>query len=358
MPKYNPISENLTAYMLQPTSGYKYRLDIGEWELPVHPDVAARISDFKDVCRYGAVSGDFSDLLKEVKRYAGVSVEADNVLLTNGSDNALRLLLDLYATPESKLLVPVPSYTHFESMLGVRAVARVDKPTMDYKWANAELNAFLWCELELQPGGYDFCYLVNPSMPIGHLLSDEQIKALVRAFPETLFVVDEAYLEFSRQASCAHLVSECPNLVVVKTFSKFFSLASLRIGYLLAAPEVVALLKPFYNYKDITALSVSCALATLKNPDFYAANKAEFFALKEFVLDQLAALGNPKIHDYFMNDGVYFTLICADPQGLKLFFDGFGIAVRNKDADIKGALRVTVGCRESMEAVFLALKQY
>ena len=354
--KYNKKTENLNAYMLQPTYGYKYRLDIGEWELPVHPSIQEQIQSFHEVCRYGSVNDDFKQLIHEIQKYNNIS-DMDNVLITNGSDNALRLILELFATPESKLLVPVPSYTHFESMLKVVNINKLDKPYMDYTWSNHELNKFLLDELEKQ---YDVCYFVNPSMPIGHLLTNNDIQNMLTLYPNTLFIIDEAYLEFSEHQSCVPLIEQNNNLIVVKTFSKFFSLASLRIGYLMTNPSLISLLKPLYNYKDITQLSVKCALYTLLHNDFYNENKKHFFEIKKYLIQQLTKIveNNSKITDFIMNDGVYFTLICKNPSDLKTFFDGHSIAVRNKDCDIKGALRITVGMQETMEKVIEVLKLY
>lgn len=354
--KYNKKTENLNAYMLQPTYGYKYRLDIGEWELPLHPSIQEEIQSYHEICRYGAVNDDFKQLIHEIQKYNGITTE-DNVLLTNGSDNALRLILELFATPESKLLVPVPSYTHFESMLKVVNVKQLDKPYMNYRWSNQELNQFLLDELKQQ---YDVCYFVNPSMPIGHLLTTDNVQSMLTLYPDTLFIIDEAYLEFSEHQSCAPLIDQNNNLIVVKTFSKFFSLASLRIGYLMTNPTFISLLKPLYNYKDITQLSVKCALSTLLHPDFYTENKKQFFETKKYLIHELTKIvqNNSKITDFIMNDGVYFTLICENPGELKTFFDGHSIAVRNKDCDIKGALRITVGIQETMEKVMEILKSY
>ena len=354
--KYNKKTENLNAYMLQPTYGYKYRLDIGEWELPLHPSIQEQIKNFNELCRYGALNDDFKQLIHEKQKYNNISY-TDNVLLTNGSDNALRLILELFATTESKLLVPVPSYTHFESMLKVVDVKQLDKPYMDYTWSNQELTQFLLNELKKE---YDVCYFVNPSMPIGHILTNSDIQSMLSLYPNTVFIIDEAYLEFSDHQSCAPLIEQNNNLIVVKTFSKFFSLASLRIGYLMTNPNLISLLKPLYNYKDITQLSVKCALSTLLNIDFYNENKKCFFETKKYLINELTKLvkNNSKITDFIMNDGVYFTLICKNPSELKTFFDEHSIAVRNKDCDIKGALRITIGLQESMEKVIEVLKIY
>ena len=154
--------------------------------MPVHPSIFEKIKSFNDVCRYGAVDDQFKELLNEIRAYNKLNID-DSVLLTNGSDNAPRLILEVFATPESKLLVPVPSYTHFESMLKVCDVKQLDKPYMDYKMSNADLIEFLHAELSKR---YDLCYLVNPSMPIGHLLTDTDIQVMLNLYPTTLFVVD------------------------------------------------------------------------------------------------------------------------------------------------------------------------
>jgi len=219
------------------------------------------------------------------------------------------------------------------------------------------LYNFLLIELEKQ---YDLCYLVNPSMPIGHTLKHEYIRQLLITFPNTVFIIDEAYIEFSNNQSIAYMIEEFNNLIVVRTFSKFFSLASLRIGYLMTNTNFIKLLKPYYNYKDITKISVSCALQSLKNINFYNENIKMYLELKEYTIKHLQEIVkiNDKIIDYIMNDGMYFTIICKNPTELKNYFDENGIAVRNKDSDITGAIRLTLSNKEILEIVFEVLKKY
>jgi histidinol-phosphate aminotransferase len=242
-------------------------------------------------------------------------------------------------------------------MLDTFSVKNITKPYMDYTLTNCELNTFLLKELS---NNYDLCYFVNPSMPIGHILSHENIKHMLQSYPNTVFIIDEAYIEFSNNQTCAKFVDEFNNLIVVRTFSKFFSLASLRIGYLMTNNRFVSLLKPFYNYKDITKISVNCALSSLKNIDFYNKNKELYFVIKQYIIKNLSEIvrSNKKIKDYIFNEGMYFTLICHDPVDLKKYFDSFSIAVRNKDCDIKGAIRITVFDKESVEKVIEVLKKY
>jgi histidinol-phosphate aminotransferase len=197
-------------------------------------------------------------------------------------------------------------------------------------------------------------------MPVGHILTIENIKNILVKYPNTLFVVDEAYIEFSDNFSCSFLTEIYNNLIVVRTFSKFFSLASLRLGYLITNPFLIKLLKPYYNYKDITKLSVNCATKSLLNINFYENNKQIYFNLKSKIKNNLDEIikNNDNIYDYIMNDGMYFTLICKEPEKIKLYFDNHSVAVRNKNSDITGAIRLTINTEEILDIVFDLLKKF
>jgi len=355
--KYKKVAENLEPYKIPSTTNYKYKMDMGEWSLPIHTSVTDELKNFNSLYRYGVLDDGFNNLINLIKKYNGLTNKNETVLLTNGSDNALRLILELFATEESKILIPVPSYVHFECMLDTFKVKEVKKPYMNYNLSNEELNDFLLYELS---GEYDLCYLVNPSMPVGHILTIENLKHMLSSYTNTLFVVDEAYIEFTKNTTCASLTEEFNNLIVVRTFSKFFSLASLRLGYLMTNPHLIKLLKPYYNYKDITKIAVNCATQSLLHIDFYDKNRETYFELKNYVIDNLEQIikVNDKITDYIMKDGMYFTIICKDPVDLKKHFDSYSIAVRNKDSDIKGAVRLTINEKEVMEKVFETLKKY
>jgi histidinol-phosphate aminotransferase len=355
--KYKKTAEKLIPYTIPSTTNYKYKMDIGEWNFPVHPSVTDFITNFTNLCRYGVIDDKFNILLHLIKQYNGLKDDVDSVILTNGSDNALRLILELFATEESKILIPVPSYVHFECVLDTFKVKQVNKPYTDYKLTNEEFNNFILNELSSE---YDLCYLVNPSMPIGHLLTHEQIIKMLVLYPNTVFVIDEAYIEFSSALTCACLTEKFDNIIVVRTFSKFFGLASLRLGYLMTNTKIITLLKPYYNYKDISPIAIGCATNSLLNLDFYDKHKETFFELKSFVKNNLELLvkSNEKITDVIMNDGMFFTLICKDPVDLKKYFDNLSIAVRNKDCDIKGAIRMTIDKKEILEYVFNQLLKY
>lgn len=351
--KYNKKSELLKVYSIPSSVGHDHRLELGEWTFPIHESVLKQVTDFNQLCRYGSIDSEFLSLLHEIKQYT--NIHTDDILVTNGSDNALRLILDLFATEESTFLVPKPSYNNFELMLETHDVKHVSTPYIDYKLTNEEVYIKLDHELK---GNYDVCYLINPSMLLGHLLTHQQIEHFLKTYPSTLFIIDEAYVEFSNQESCAPFIETYPNLIVVKTFSKFFSLASLRIGYLLTNPTLLKLIKPYYNYRDVSPLAVKCALSTLKNLDFYNKNKETYFEIKQYMKEELAKIVNPNIVDFILNDGVYFIILCKDPLHLQEYFDQHRVSVRSKHSDLKGSVRITISTYESMNRVLELLSLY
>ena len=109
----------------------------------------------------------------------------------------------------------------------------------------------------------DLRWLCNPNNPTGAWVEPEQIVALARAQPETIVVVDEAYVEYGAR-SAAPWVDELPNLVVVRTLSKAFGLAALRVGYALAHPDTAALLTERRAPAPISGPAAAIAAAALR----------------------------------------------------------------------------------------------
>ncbi len=114
-------------------------------------------------------------------------------------------------------------------------------------------------------------YLVSPNNPTGIQWAADEVRALAVRFPDITFVVDEAYHEFAgidartgRPITCAPLAMTMKNVVVTRTFSKAFCLASVRCGYVIAHPATLDELRPFYNPKSVNQLAQVAATAALR----------------------------------------------------------------------------------------------
>ena len=107
-----------------------------------------------------------------------------------------------------------------------------------------------------------FIYICNPNNPTGTLIKKNIIKNLIALFPNTMFLIDEAYYEFAGE-SCASLVNKFSNIIISRTFSKAFAIASFRIGYAISSEENIINISKVRNSKNITQLSQIAAVAAL-----------------------------------------------------------------------------------------------
>jgi histidinol-phosphate aminotransferase len=178
-------------------------------------------------------------------------------LAGNGSDEILSILLRCFVGPRDRVAYPFPTYSLYDTLIAIQdgVAAPVAYP------ADFSLPA----SLAEQKAALTF--LCNPNAPSGTLVTLPEIEKLARSL-SGLLVVDEAYVDFaaSEGASSIPLLSRLPNLVVLRTFSKSFSLAGMRIGLVFAAEEIIAgmmKVKDSYNLNRLSLIAATAALADL-----------------------------------------------------------------------------------------------
>lgn len=184
-------------------------------------------------------------------------VKPANILAGNGSDEILSILLRCFVGPRDRVAYPFPTYSLYDTLIAIQdgVAAPVAYP------ADFSLPA----SLAEQKAALTF--LCNPNAPSGTLVTLPEIEKLARSL-SGLLVVDEAYVDFaaSEGASSIPLLSRLPNLVVLRTFSKSFSLAGMRIGLAFAAEETIAgmmKVKDSYNLNRLSLIAATAALADL-----------------------------------------------------------------------------------------------
>lgn len=188
----------------------------------------------------------YEELKQKVAAYAGVST--DSVALTPGSDAAIQELARLYVGDGRTALLPVPTFYGYESVLArVRASvipAYYFEKDGAFHFPVEEVCALMQSE---KPAAVFLC---NPNNPLGCPIPDDELQQVMDAASasDTLLVVDEAYYEYSGRTVVSELDSH-PNLIILRTFSKGFGIPGARVGYAIAAPEIIkkieALLLPW-----------------------------------------------------------------------------------------------------------------
>ncbi|HZP43239.1 MAG TPA: histidinol-phosphate transaminase [Candidatus Binatia bacterium] len=214
-------------------------------------------------------------------------VPADHVLVGNGSDELIALLLRATVDPGDRVAFPVPTYSLYETMVAAQGGTIVGVPFPE-DWA---LPAALGAT------GARLTFFCNPNSPSGTLVPLAEVERLARAV-RGLLVVDEAYVDFADPPpagrpgpSALGLVGRVPNVVVLRTFSKSFSLAGLRVGLAFAAPELLRGLRTVKDSYNVNRLSLAAAEAALGDLALVEENLARIRATRTTLAAGLGRLG-------------------------------------------------------------------
>lgn len=279
---------------------------------------------------------------------ARYGVERENVFVANGSDEALSFAFLAYAADGRGVAFPDISYGFYAVFARLYGIPVRQVP--------------LRADFRLVPEDYNHLHrtivLANPNAPTGLALSRDEVEGIVRANPDAVVVVDEAYVDFGAR-SAVELVSRYPNLLVVRTFSKGRSLAGLRVGYAVGNQNLIAALnsvKNSFNSYPVDRLAQAGALGAIRDMDYFRATTTKIINTRACATCHLRKLGFT-----VCDSSANFLFVCHQNIPGKTLLDGLrqrGILVRWWDKPrISNYLRITVGTDEDMKALCAALKE-
>lgn len=213
-------------------------------------------------------------LVEQLARLYEVAPAA--VLVGRGSDEAIDLLTRAFCRAgRDAILVCPPTYGMYPVSARIQGAEVVEAPLRAADGFALDADAVL----ERCAPGVKLVFLCSPNNPTGNLLDEAAIRRVARELTgRALVVIDEAYVEFAGRPSLARLVTELPNLAILRTLSKAYGLAGARCGTLVADPEVIALLRKIIAPYAIPQLTVEAVLACL-TPEARARSRASLAAL-------------------------------------------------------------------------------
>ena len=281
-----------------------------------------------------------------------LGVSAEQILIANGSDEAIQLLQLAVADSGAAVAIPVPTFVMYA--IGARGMGiRVAEVPLGDGFA-LDAPGFLEVIRHERPR---LVFLAWPNNPTGNLFEPPAVEAILRACAgrncHALVVVDEAYVHYS---GCSFLsrLSEFPNLVILRTLSKV-GLAGIRLGFLVASPDVVREVNKVRMPYNVNALSQAAARVVLAHGDVVAAHAAAIVAERDRVLAALGTMPGVTAFPSRAN----FALMRTHRPGDALFADllARGVAVRNfsRAPYLADCLRVTIGAPEENDAFLAAL---
>jgi histidinol-phosphate aminotransferase len=351
---FRPNIEAMTGYVPgeQPPAGARViKLNTNENPYPPSPAVVAAI---RAELEAGATAGErlrlYSDPQAEVLREAAAEVTGfprDGILTGNGSDELLAVLARAFLDPGDTVAYPYPTYLLYETVARIQN-ARVE--SVDFP-ADFSLPAAL---LGSDPR---LVFIANPNSPSGTSCSIEELARLADSLPRGVVVVDEAYGAFGGE-SALDLARTRPNVVVLRTLSKSYSLAGMRVGLLFGSAEMVFGLRKVRDSYSLDRLAIVAAAAALRDTAWLAEITTRITSTRERLIAALAALGMPCLPT--RANFVFARLGSPErAQAAQRFLRQRGILVRYFSMRLlDDGLRITVGTEQEIDALLGALADF
>ncbi len=281
------------------------------------------------------------------------SVSPNQCVLGNGSDDVLQMIGLAFFNPEDSIVMPDTTFSVYKHIGLLMGAAIVEVPLKNF---DIDLDGLINAVTK-----HTKCIFVsNPNNPTGTFLLLDQLRYLVNAVPDrVLIVVDEAYREFVTAepvSATEELIKEFPNVILLRTFSKAFGLAGLRIGYGLGSPDLISLLQRVRQPFNVNQLALHAASEVLKDDAFLEKTLLNNKNEKEKLVNELSQL--PLIlleseSNFLCMVGDFLADDCA------LFFIKRGIIIRSlRSFGVLNGIRVTIGLPFQNQQFLIGMKEF
>ncbi len=332
------------------------KLDWNEATYELSPLVKKRLKRLLDTDFLNLYPATYNPELHELlAKY--INLPKENIQYFASSDSLHEYISKLYITVGDPALILWPSYDNF------RLTAQVAGASVMFFELNADFSldtqAFETVIAQKQPS---LVYICNPNNPTGLILKKEYIKHLLEKFDTTIFLIDEAYIEFDPDKSCKDLVLQYENILISRTMSKAFGLANIRFGYLIASADNIKFISNIRNPKNITTFTQEAVIGALSDITYMQKYVEKVNEAKEYFIQEI----NQKYANQFIayhSHANFVMLQCKDSltkNELINFLERNNVFVRNlsQTQSVQNCIRITIGTLEQMKLVTNLIQQY
>ncbi len=322
----------------------KLRLDFNENTTGCSPAVRRALA--KLTTKQLAMYPEYQGPTRRIARYFGVHPE--ELLLTNGGDDALRVFFDTFVEPGTSILICEPTFPMY------RYYAEIYDARISVLRYGSEMEFPLEGVIAALRKKPRVLFIANPNNPTGTLLQGEELRRILKAATHTAVVVDEAYAEFSRFTAIPS-IRKNSQLFVARTFSKVAGLAALRLGAVVACEESLALVRramPPFPVNLAALVATEAAVADRPTMQAYVNGVKK---LRAWFAAELVKL-NVKTYASAGN----FLLANFGPSGPALIqkLENRGILLRDRSKDIgPGFVRITIGTQSEMRRLLKTIRK-
>jgi len=279
-------------------------------------------------------------------------VQRENLFVGVGSDEVIDLLLRIFCEPEKDAaLILEPTYGMY------RVAAEINNVRVDSCLLNDDFQIDVEGAQRCMKSNTKIIFCCTPNNPTGNLLNRADILSLCKRTP-AIVVADEAYADFAQVESLISDVERFPNLVVLRTLSKAWGLAAIRLGFAIAHPRIISYLMKVKSPYNINILTSTEALKALDTTEHVKRSIAAVARERQRMTTELSSFRCVK--NVFRSDANFLLVRCTNARLLYQQLAQRGIIVRDRSSEpkLENCLRITVGTPEQNDLLLNALKEF
>lgn len=320
------------------------RLDFNENTAGCSPRVLERLRqlDGDQLARYP----DREPLEAAVAAHLGV--EPQELLLTNGTDEAIHLVCETYADAGDEALIVVPTFSMYEIYAGATGAKVISIPAEDFKFPTEHVLARINARTR-------FIAVANPNNPTGMLAPTEALIRIAQAASNAALLIDEAYFEFCGETLIPHF-RKFPNLFVTRTFSKAYGLAGLRIGVLTGHADQMRMVQHVSSPYNLNSVALACLPEAIADQEYVQKYAHEVVSGRGLLEQELHTRG---IKFWPSHANFVLTYLGSKSTAFIAAMRERGILVRDRSSDhgCEGCVRITLGTTEQTEQLLNAFRE-
>ena len=284
-----------------------------------------------------------------------LNIDPHALMLANGSDTLFSLIIQAFILPrQKKILTHELAFMGYEKQASAYGIDTVKAKVYAHDWTLDVAHLIALAHDEVAA-----IFIANPNNPTGQFLSWSSIYQILDHIPQTtLFILDEAYHEYheAMHPDVASLIQRYPNLIMTRTFSKAYGLASLRLGYAFANPDIIHILKRIQLPFSIGLASLNAGSIALDDQDFIHHTQSHNHHQKTFLYQALQAFPltcHPSAANFITIEQD------VDVSPLVQFLESQGIIIRPLHAfGLPHAARITIGTQQDNHILLTGLQRY
>ncbi|MCL6268605.1 histidinol-phosphate aminotransferase family protein [Sansalvadorimonas sp. 2012CJ34-2] len=321
-------------------------LDFNERTIPVSEHVVQALTDY---IHSGSLQTypHYGDITEQLANYCGVNPE--QVMITNGSDQGIDLIIRASCSAGDEAIIPGPSFAMYTQCAKVENLHIIEPQySRENGFPTQEVLAAITDKTRV-------IVISNPNNPSGTEVSREDILKIASAAPGCTVLVDECYFEYTR-ATVSDALEQHRNILVTRTFSKTWGLPSIRFGYVLSAAENISALLNIRGPYDVNQLALVAARAALDHPEYTHSYVSEVMNKSKPMLEGWLKERNIT---FWPSSANYLWIFFKNPEDINKELIKENILVRPKaDRDGNPGLRITIGTLAQTEKLISCLNKF